>query len=118
MMNYDLHIVKSLHSASQSTKIEVIPTNDEKFIALNFGVFIKTRKRKRDKVAVYEYLCFIDSFKFMPFSLDKLVESLPDTKFSLQDHFYRGYTGEQQKLLKKKGNFPYSYVISFSKQAK
>ena len=43
MMNYDLHhIVKSLHLASQSTKIEVIPTNDEKFIALNFGVFIET----------------------------------------------------------------------------
>ena len=82
MMNYDLHIVKSLHSASQSTKIEVIPTNDEKFIALNFGVFIGTRKRKHDEVAVYEYLCFIDNFKFMPCSLDKLVESLPDTVFS------------------------------------
>ena len=116
MMNYDLHnIVKSLHSASQSTKIEVIPTKDEKFIALNFGVFIATRKRKRDEVAVYEYLRFIDSFKFMPCSLNKLVQSLPDTKFSLLDHFYRGYTDEQRKLLKKKGNFPYSYVESFTK---
>ena len=115
-MNYDLHhIVKSSHSASQSTKIEVIPTNDEKFIALNFGVFIETRKRKRDELTVYEYLCFIDSFKFMPCSLDKLVQSLPDNKFSLLDHFYEGYTDEQQKLLKKNGNFPYSYVDSFSK---
>ena len=116
MMNYDLHhIVKSLHSASQSTKIEVIPTNDEKFIALNFGVFIDTRKRKRDEVAVYEYLRFIDSFKFMPCSLGKLVQSLPDTKFSLLDNFFRDYTDEQRKLLKKKGNFPYSYVDSFTK---
>ena len=57
MMNYDLHhIVNFLHSASQSTKIEVVPTNDEKFIAPNFGVFIKTRKRKRDEFAVYKYL--------------------------------------------------------------
>ena len=33
IMNYDLHhIVKSLHSASQSAKIEVIPTNDEKLL--------------------------------------------------------------------------------------
>ena len=63
MMDYDLHhIVKSLHSASQSTKIEVIPTNDEKFIALNFGVFMETRKRKSDDLAVYEYLRFTDSF--------------------------------------------------------
>ena len=115
-MNYDLHhIVHALHSASQSTKIEVIPTNDEKFIALNFGVFIETRKRKRDEVAVYEYHRFIESFKFMPCSLDKLVQSLTDTKFSLLDHFYRGYTDEQRKLLKKKGNFPYSYVDSFTK---
>ena len=115
MMNYDLNHIVKLHSASQSTKIEVIPTNDEKFFALNFGVFIETRKRKRDEVAVYEYLRFIDSFKFMPCSLDKLVQSLPDSKFSLLEHFYWGYTDEQRKLLKKKGNFPYSYVDSFAK---
>ena len=36
MMNYDLHhIVKTLHSATANVKIEVIPTNDEKFIALS-----------------------------------------------------------------------------------
>ena len=115
MMNYDLHhFVKSLHSGSQSTKIEVIPTNDEKFIALNFGVFIETQKRKRDEVPVYEYLRFIDSIKFLSCSLDKLVQSLPDRNFSLLDHFYRGYTDEQRKLLKTKGNIPYSYVDSFS----
>ena len=49
MMYYDLHNnVKSLHSASQSTKNEVTATNEEKFIALNFGVFIETRNRKLD----------------------------------------------------------------------
>ena len=105
MFNYDLHhIVNYLHSASQSTKIEVKPTNDEKFIALIFGLFIERRKRKRDEVAVYEYLPFIDSFKFMPCSLDKLVQSLPDAKFSLLDHFCPRYTNEQRKLFEKKGN--------------
>ena len=89
--------------------------NDENVIALNFGVFIETIKRKRDEVAVYEYLLFIDNFKFMTCRLDKLVQSLPDTKFSLLDQFYQGYTDEQRKLLKKKRNFPYSYVDSFSK---
>ena len=116
MMNYDLHhIVKSLHSASQSTKIEVIPINDEKFIALNFGIFIETRKSKHDALAVYEYFRFIDYFKLMPCSLDKIVQGLPETKFCLLDHFYQGYTDKQRKLLKKKGNFPYSFVDSFSK---
>ena len=116
MMNYDLHhIVMSLHTASESTKIEVIPTNDEKFIALNFGVFIETRKRKRDEVTVYEYMRFIDSFKFMPCSLDKIVQTLPHDKFSILDNFYRGYTTEQRNLLKKRGSFPYSYVNDFRK---
>ena len=105
MINYDLHhFVNYLHSASQSTKIEVRPTNDEKFIALIFGLFIERRKSKRDEVAVNGYLRFIDSFKFMPCRLDKLVQSLTDTKFSLRDHFYPGYTNEQRKLFKKKGN--------------
>ena len=49
LMNYDLHhFVKTLHSASENDKIDVIPTNDEKFISLNYGVYIETRKRKRD----------------------------------------------------------------------
>ena len=116
MMNYDLHnIVKAIHTASQTTKFDVIATNDEKFIALNFGIFMEKRKRKRGEGTPHEYLRFIDSFKFMPCSLEKLVETLPENKFSLLDNFFRGYTEDQRALLKKKGNFPYSYVDSFNK---
>ena len=116
MTNYDLHhIVKTLHSATANLKIEVIPTNDEKFIALNYGVYIETRGKKRGEVAIYEYLRFIDSFKFMPSSLSKLVQTLPHDKFTILDNFYRGYSHEQRELLKHKGNFPYSYVDSFDK---
>ena len=116
MMNYDLHhIVKTLHSATANVKIEVIPTNDKKFIALNYGVYIETRRPKRDEVAIYKYLRFIDSFKFMPSSLSKLVQTLPHDKFTILDNFYRGYSHEQRELLKHKGNFPYSYVDSFEK---
>ena len=119
MMNYDLHnlhhIVKTLDSTSENVKIEVIPTNDEKFIALNYGVYIERRKRKRDEVFVYEYLRFIDSFKFMPSSLSKLVETLPHDKFSILDNFYRGYSLEERELLKQKENFPYSCFNSFEK---
>ena len=103
MMNYDLHhIVKAIHTASQTTKFDVIATNDEKFIALNFGIFMEKRKRKRGEVTVHEYLRFIDSFKFMPCRLEKLVETLPENKFSLLDNFLRGYTEDQRALLKKK----------------
>ena len=37
---------------------------------------MEKRKRKRGEVTVHEYLRFIDSFKFMPCSLEKLVETL------------------------------------------
>ena len=100
MMNYNLHhIVKTLNSASKNVKIAVIPTNDEKFIALNYGVYIERRKRKRDEVFVYEYLRFFDSFRFIPSSLSKLVETLPHDKFSISDNFYRGYSQEQREFL-------------------
>ena len=103
MMNYDLHhIVKAIHTASQTTKFDVIATNDEKFIALNFGIFMEKRKRKRCEVSVHEYLRFIDSFKFMPCSLEKLVETLPENKFSFLDSFFRGYTEDQRALMKKR----------------
>ena len=115
MMNYLHHIVKSIHTASRTTKFDVTATNDEKFIALNFGIFMENRKRKRGEVIVHENLRFIDSFKFMPCSLEKLVETLPENKFSLLDSFFRGYTEDQRALLKKKGNFQYSYVDSFIK---
>ena len=57
MMNYDLHhIVKTLHSASENVKIDVSPIDDEKFVALNYGVYIERRKRKRDEV-LYTSTC-------------------------------------------------------------
>ena len=64
---------------------------------------------------VTKYLRFTDSFKFIAWSLDNLVQSLIDTRFSLLDNFYRGYTDEKQKLLMKKVNCSNSYVDPYSK---
>ena len=120
MMNYDLHhIIKSLHSAS--TKISQpqqklkLYQSMMKFRALNFGFFIQTRNCNQDEVAVKITFALLTVPNSRLFSLDKLVQSLTDTKFSLLDNFYRGNTDEERKLLMKKGDFPYSYVDSFSK---
>ena len=60
-------------------------------------------------------LRFIDSFKFMASSLDKLssyLEKLDTLEcMSKQD----GFSNEQIALLKRKGVFPYDYVSSFEK---
>ena len=120
MMNYDLHhIIKSSHSAS--TKISQpqqklkLYQSMMKFISLNFGFFIETRNCIQDEVAVKSTFALLTVPNSRLFSLDKLVQSLTDTKFSLLDNFYRGNTDDEQKLLMKEGDFAYSYVDSFSK---
>ena len=76
---------------------------------------LRDESASETKFVVYEFLRFIDGFKFMPSRLSKLVETLPHDKFSILENFYRGYSQEQRELLKQKGNFPYSYVNSFEK---
>ena len=61
---------------------------------------------------------FLDSFKFMPQSLDKLAGFLPQDKFIyLESQFNTYKTPSQIDLLKRKGVYPYSYMDSFDKFA-
>ena len=54
-------------------------------------------------------LVFIDSMLFMYSSLDKLVKNLTDKDFVfLSEEF----SGEQLKLVKEKGIYPYEYMNS------
>ena len=67
---------------------------------------------------VYEHMRFLNSFKFMPQSLDKLAGFLPQDKFIyLESQFDTYKTPSQIDLLKKKGVYPYSYMNSFDKFA-
>ena len=60
-------------------------------------------------------LRFIDSFKFMASSLDKLASYLE--KLNTLEQLFKedGLCDEQISLLKRKGVFPYDYVSSFDK---
>ena len=58
-------------------------------------------------------LRFIDSFKFMASSLDKLSSYLE--KLDTLECMFNGFSNEQIALLKRKGVFPYNYVSSFGK---
>ena len=55
---------------------------------------------------------FIDSFKFMASSLDKLTANLDEASFQCVNRFFRG---EQFNLVKRKGVYPYDYVNSITK---
>ena len=114
-MNYELHhIVKAFHAASLTRKLDVIAAINEKFLAMTLGVFMETRKLNSDGVTFHKRLRFIDSFKFMPCSLEKLVATLTDKQFTFLDSFCHGYTEMQRALLQRKTSFSYSYVVSFT----
>ena len=57
-------------------------------------------------------LVFIDSMQFMNCSLDKLVKNLNDKGFK---YLSEKFSGEQLKLVKEKGVYPYEYVRSCKK---
>ena len=57
---------------------------------------------------------FIDSFRFMPSSLDKLASYLKNLDI-VEKEFQNEYSPMQIELLKRKGVFPYDYISSLSK---
>ena len=55
----------------------------------------------------YHKIRFIDSFKFMDVSLEKLVNNLSEEAFT---NLKRYYTGDKLSLIKRKGVYPYDYM--------
>ena len=117
IQNYDLHhICLALNNCEPTTTVSVIPATDEKYISMTFGVLIDTFvNEKRTTVKVYEYLRFIDSFKMMNSSLEKLVEILPANQFETMKSMFPTVSGENIQLLKQNGYYPYSYMSSPAK---
>ena len=54
---------------------------------------------------------FIDSFRFMQFSLSSLVDNLPSPAF--KNLAMKGYDAKRFTLLRRKGVFPYDWFDSF-----
>ena len=77
-------------------KINVIPNNMEKYMALMSG----------------KHLVFLVSFQFMSSRLDKLVSDLPDKAFK---YISEAFKNEQFQRMKQKGVYPYEYMSSFDK---
>ena len=117
LSNYDLHhVCLHIHKFKPGCKIDIIPSTDEKYITLSVGVPIKTYRDNTGATrTVYEYLRFIDSYRFMACSLDKLVSYLPEEKFGILDKCFSEFTDQDRKLLHQKGYYPYSYFDDFEK---
>ena len=120
LSGYDSHLfIKNLGFTAGD--INCIPNNEEKYISFTKKIPVGTYPKKAidaDGDIFYEQkpisfnIRFIDSFKFMPVSLDSLVNNLPEESFN---NLERYYTGDKLNLVKRKGVYPYEYMDSLER---
>ena len=108
LSGYDSHLfIKKLGSPNED--MDCIPNNEEKYISFSKNVKVgeyKDKKTGEVKNITFK-IRFIDSFKFMGSSLEALVNNLPEDAFN---NLERYYTGDELKLIKRKGVYPCEYM--------
>ena len=120
LTNYDAHLFVK-HLGYSEGDISCIANNEEKYISFSKKITVDTYKKSSitDDGDIYSVdkpishtIRFIDSFRFMSTSLDKLVNNLPETAFQNVGKYY---TKEKLDLIKRKGVYPYEYMDSIER---
>jgi hypothetical protein len=102
-------------------EIKCIPNNEEKYISFTKEIVVGSFVNKKGGLTqIKRSIRFIDSLKFMPFGLGKLVGDLEKQHFKNMRRFYDGSArteGDENKLelLLRKGVYPYDYMNGFDK---
>ena len=111
LSGYDSHLfIKNLGFSEGN--IDCIPSNEEKYISFSKKIQVKSYTKEEKEIKVNHTIRFIDSFKFMATSLEKLVNNLPkDDCINLGLY----YSGDKFNLLVRKGVYPYEYMDSLQK---
>ena len=112
LSGYDSHsFVKKLGFSVGN--IDCIPNNEERYISftkkIQVGSYTKKGKTEKKTTPLRHQIRFIDSFKFMAMSLEKLVNNLSKDAFG---NVKRYYVEDKLELLTRKGIYPYEYTDS------
>ncbi|XP_051159144.1 uncharacterized protein LOC127280280 [Leptopilina boulardi] len=102
LSGYDAHFIIDAIATEFEGNVNLLPINKEKYISFTKNVkgsYLKFR--------------FIDSFKFMASSLDKLASYLDEYK--IVNSVFSNYSDDKVQLLTRKGVFPYEYIDSREK---
>lgn len=110
LSHYDSHFIIQKIAQGFDGSIKIIPINTEKYIS-----FIKTVPNSSGKFKEMIKFKFIDSFRFMPASLDYLASLIPSEKKTLLRKEFKNLSDDQICLLERKGVFCYDYVDSWQK---
>ena len=115
LSGYDTHMfIKDL--AETRGGIKCIAKTEENYISFTKTIVVGSYQKWDKEISNYREIRvtreirFVDSYKFMASSLEKLANNLSNYPI-LQKHF----KGPQLELVKRKGVYPYDYMDSFEK---
>ena len=108
LSGYDSHLfIKNLGFSEGN--IDCIPNNEERYISFTKRIQVGSYTKKEETKPLHHQIRFIDSFKLMDTSLDKLVDNLPKDAFNNIKGYY---ADDKLSLLTRKGVYPYEYMNS------
>jgi len=107
LSGYDSHFIIKEIATTFEGRIELLPITKEKYISFTKNVDLKEEKSKNQVK-----LRFIDSYKFLTSSLDKLASFLDKDKLKILKSEFQNLFIEHFNLLTRKGVFPYEYINS------
>ncbi|KYM94610.1 hypothetical protein ALC62_14752 [Cyphomyrmex costatus] len=111
LSGYDAHFVIREIATQFQGQVDLLPLTKEKYISFTKHVTDTSDKDSRKCVK----LRFIDSYKFLSASLDKLASYLDKDKLKIVRSEFSHVSDEEFDLLTRKGVFPYEYVDSVEK---
>ena len=113
LRGYDSHMLMQ-ELGRFNKKINIIPNNMEKYMSFSVGTEYEYQQNDKIIKGTNFNLTFIDSFQFMPSSLEELVKNLK--KGALDNFKYvREEFGENAYMMTRKGIYPYSYMDIWAK---
>jgi len=116
LSGYDAHFIIQDVANAFPGRVDLLPLTKEKYISFTKNVkdtVADERGKRKWKTCVK--LRFVDSFKFLGTSLEKLASYLDKSKLKIARSEFRELSSEDFELLTRKGVFPYEYIDSVDK---
>ncbi|KYN14583.1 hypothetical protein ALC57_13217, partial [Trachymyrmex cornetzi] len=110
LSGYDAHFIIKEIATAYNGNVDLLPITKEKYISFTKHVDSTKDKNEKNFQKNCVKLRFIDSFKFLSASLDKLLSYFDKDKLKIVRSEFLTLSDEEIELLTRKGVFPYEYI--------